>query len=518
MFLHSRVSPFALAQALPALRCLYLRGNEFVSKMRNYRKSLIAALPELTYLDDRPIFDIERRAALAWQRGGVKEERAERLRVQQQEQTKSRGNFDEMQTMRRECWRKRRASLGLAPGDTDPFFEMNKAPRSNGDTPGQEAEEDADAVVLPCRKCTYEVCRCKQLAEEDGEEQPPLQPRLPPQDEAKFQEMLQADPVQQANEHESAAQLAKIMEQDQWAKMQPALQPQLPDGGPRDTGLPAELSAARSAAIKRKLHIDRCPDQHSNGEGKVAEQPEAPHMPPVQLHQQPAATMAHSGAQEAPLLPREVKVIGQEASPPTAAVTRGTLPPGSPAAAADKPTEAAVSATACEKTPEPPPARKVTFAPEPTLDEMTGDPPVAPAPHAPAAAATAPMDIAARPPAKHAPGILTTGVGPKVSAAAEELLPEPKAPTGRLQPASKWQDNDAFEAQGANVEGVGDITAGTDEEADPEGEAPADAAPASAKLSTMSEERRRNLAESQQLLDDLGAASAAMRATWSGFM
>lgn len=40
------------------------------------------------------------------QRGGVEEERAERLRVQQKEQTASRGNFDEMQTMRRECWRK----------------------------------------------------------------------------------------------------------------------------------------------------------------------------------------------------------------------------------------------------------------------------------------------------------------------------------------------------------------------------------------------------------------------------
>lgn len=36
----------------------------------------------------------------------------------------------------------RRASLGLAPVDTDPFFEMNKAPRSNGGTPGQVQSYD----------------------------------------------------------------------------------------------------------------------------------------------------------------------------------------------------------------------------------------------------------------------------------------------------------------------------------------------------------------------------------------
>lgn len=71
---------------------------------------------------------------------------------------------------------------------------------------------------------------------------------------------------------------------------------------------------------------------------------------------------------------------------------------------------------------------------------------------------------------------------------------------------------------GANVEEVEDIIAGTDEDADAEQEAAAEAVPAPAKPSTMSEERRKNLVESQQLLDDLGAASAAMRATWSGFM
>jgi dynein assembly factor 1, axonemal len=48
------------------LRCLYLRGNPVVSKVRNYRKTMIATIKSLTYLDDRPVFEVERRCAEAW--------------------------------------------------------------------------------------------------------------------------------------------------------------------------------------------------------------------------------------------------------------------------------------------------------------------------------------------------------------------------------------------------------------------------------------------------------------------
>ena len=55
-----------LPRLLPRLKCLYLRGNPLVSSMRGYRKSVIAACPQLTFLDDRPVFEVERLSAEAW--------------------------------------------------------------------------------------------------------------------------------------------------------------------------------------------------------------------------------------------------------------------------------------------------------------------------------------------------------------------------------------------------------------------------------------------------------------------
>jgi hypothetical protein len=56
----------AAVARLPRIKCLYLKGNKLVSSMRGYRKAVIAALPGLTYLDDRPVFEVERLTAEAW--------------------------------------------------------------------------------------------------------------------------------------------------------------------------------------------------------------------------------------------------------------------------------------------------------------------------------------------------------------------------------------------------------------------------------------------------------------------
>ena len=42
------------------LKILYLEGNEVCKKIKNYRKTLIAALPNLKHLDDRIIFPEDR--------------------------------------------------------------------------------------------------------------------------------------------------------------------------------------------------------------------------------------------------------------------------------------------------------------------------------------------------------------------------------------------------------------------------------------------------------------------------
>ena len=63
-------------QAMPDLRVLYLMGNPVVKKIKNYRKRLTYMLPQLKYLDDRPVFPDDRLRAEAYMKafeeGGIK--------------------------------------------------------------------------------------------------------------------------------------------------------------------------------------------------------------------------------------------------------------------------------------------------------------------------------------------------------------------------------------------------------------------------------------------------------------
>lgn len=77
---------------MPNLKVLYLQGNGCVSKIKNYRKTTISKLPNLKYLDDRPVFVDDRRNAEAFARGGLEEERKERALIAEEKRKKDEAN------------------------------------------------------------------------------------------------------------------------------------------------------------------------------------------------------------------------------------------------------------------------------------------------------------------------------------------------------------------------------------------------------------------------------------------
>jgi dynein assembly factor 1, axonemal len=55
-----------ILEKMPDLRVLYLMGNPCVKSIKNYRRSIIYRCKNLRYLDERPVFEEERRRTNAW--------------------------------------------------------------------------------------------------------------------------------------------------------------------------------------------------------------------------------------------------------------------------------------------------------------------------------------------------------------------------------------------------------------------------------------------------------------------
>lgn len=84
---------------IPDLRVLYLMGNPCVKQIRNYRKTIVAKCKTLKYLDDRPVFEEERRRVDAWWKvidaGGSNDEATEAERKELQLIRKEKDDADE---------------------------------------------------------------------------------------------------------------------------------------------------------------------------------------------------------------------------------------------------------------------------------------------------------------------------------------------------------------------------------------------------------------------------------------
>lgn len=84
---------------MPQLKVVYLMGNKACNQLPNYRKTMTARLPNLLYLDDRPVFEDDRRKAIAFARGGIDAEREEIKIIRKEKEDKHWANHEAFQLM-----------------------------------------------------------------------------------------------------------------------------------------------------------------------------------------------------------------------------------------------------------------------------------------------------------------------------------------------------------------------------------------------------------------------------------
>eukprot|EP00949_MAST-11_sp_MAST-11-sp1_P003646 g3646.t1 len=193
-----------ILKRMPNLRVLYMQGNPVVKKIKYYRKTLTAALPELRYLDDRPVFPEDRLRAEAWQKGmeegGLKAaqaaERAEIKRQREEKKAKEQRDFEAFGEMIKEAKRKKAVSEAA---EAEAAAAAAAAATAEGqevvpDTPAAEVEGGETLSMRRVRKAHAEginpfsgepivrdveedpklkEAREKQLSEILGEEPPP---------------------------------------------------------------------------------------------------------------------------------------------------------------------------------------------------------------------------------------------------------------------------------------------------------------------------------------------------------
>ncbi|ORC88425.1 Leucine-rich repeat-containing protein ODA7 [Trypanosoma theileri] len=78
------VGPVEFFTRLPKVSVIYFHGNPAIRGIKGYRRNMILQLPQLTYLDERPVFTEERRVVEAWGEGGEKAEAQEREAIRRE--------------------------------------------------------------------------------------------------------------------------------------------------------------------------------------------------------------------------------------------------------------------------------------------------------------------------------------------------------------------------------------------------------------------------------------------------
>lgn len=134
-------------ETMPDLRVLNLMGNEVVKKIPNYRKTLIARLKQLTFLDDRPVFPKDRACAEAWASGGLEAERNEREQWESRERRKIQESVDGMGLIRQKALERKRLRELQDKGETEDLTAA-EIPCKESDTLSLSSEQSEKIKVF----------------------------------------------------------------------------------------------------------------------------------------------------------------------------------------------------------------------------------------------------------------------------------------------------------------------------------------------------------------------------------
>ena len=135
--------PFFLE--LQNLLCFYFKGNPAVRNIKQYRRTLTAGLANLLYLDDRPVFEVDRLAANAWKEGGVEAEREARRAFLKKKEEKLRRNVAINNALEEEGKRKQKLRLEIlkaeARKEKEALLKRRDELKAQLDVGGMEEEE-----------------------------------------------------------------------------------------------------------------------------------------------------------------------------------------------------------------------------------------------------------------------------------------------------------------------------------------------------------------------------------------
>ena len=93
----------AFLEKMRNIKVLKMDGNIFIREMKNYRRRIINALPELRFLDDNPVNDNDRRLAAAWLVGGREAEIQERYKINAENQSVHKEYMRDFRRMKRDA-------------------------------------------------------------------------------------------------------------------------------------------------------------------------------------------------------------------------------------------------------------------------------------------------------------------------------------------------------------------------------------------------------------------------------